>query len=58
MTGRELIKWILDHKAENKKIEIQYRDSGGDYPGTDEILYLIEEVGKDSDGWQYDRVVL
>ncbi len=58
MTGRDLIKWILDHKAEDKKIEIQYRDSGGDYPGTDERLYLDECVGKDSDGWQYDRIVL
>ena len=58
MTGRELIKWILDNKAEDKKIEIQYRDSGGDYPGTDEILYLEENKGTDSDGWQYERVVL
>lgn len=58
MTGRELIKWILDHKAEDKKIEIQYRDSGGDYHGTDEILYLEEDFGTDSNGWQYDRIVL
>ena len=58
MTGRELIKWILDHKAEDKKIEIQYRDGGGDYNGTDERLYLIEEFGTDSNGWQYDRIVL
>ena len=58
MTGRELIKWILDNKAEDAKIEVQYRDSGGDYPETDEVLYLIDETGKDKTGWCYRRIVL
>lgn len=33
MTGRELIKWIQDNHAEDKKVIVQYRDSGGTYYG-------------------------
>lgn len=58
MTGRELIVWILEHKCEDAKIEVQYRDGGGDYNGTDETIYLINETAYDKDGWSYRRVVL
>ncbi len=33
MTGRELIKWIQDNHAEDKKVIVQYRDAGGAYYG-------------------------
>lgn len=58
MTGRELILWILQNEAENTKFEVQYRDGGGDYSGTDERLYLIKEIGKDENGYCYSRVIL
>ena len=48
----------MAHKAEDKPIEVQYRDAGGDYSGTDKRLYLWEETGENENGWQYDRVVL
>lgn len=58
MNGRELIMWILEHEAESAQVEVQYRDGGGDYSGTDETLYLIDENAKDKDGWSYRRVIL
>lgn len=63
MTGRELMKWILDNNAEDLPFEVQYRDSGGDYHGTDERLYLIVEKSEKTVEdlpykWQYTRVVL
>lgn len=58
MAGRELMKWILDNEAEDAKIEVQYRDSGGDYEGTDATLYLMDETCQDKDGWTYRRIVL
>ena len=36
MTGRELIKWIKDNKAEDYEVRVQYRDNGGYYTGTDD----------------------
>lgn len=42
MTGQELIDWIKKHNAEDAVIEIQYRDDGGFYSGTeDEIVPAI-----------------
>lgn len=58
MTGRELIKWILDNKAENDQFEVQYRDTEGEYYDTDKTLYLIKENATDENGWQYMRVVM
>lgn len=58
MTGRELIEWILKNHVEDLPIEIQYRDGGGDYNGTDKILYLDIDKNTDENGWQYSRVVL
>lgn len=58
MTGKELIMWILVNGAEEHKFEVQYRDGGGDYSGTDEQLYLIKEIGKDENGYCYNRVIL
>ena len=52
------MKWILDNEAEDAKIEVQYRDSGGDYEGTDATLYLMDETCQDKDGWTYRRIVL
>lgn len=43
MTGEELIKWIQDNNVEGCEIRIQYRDSGGDYEGTDEPYLYINE---------------
>jgi len=57
MTGRELIMWILEHECEDAQIEVQYRDGGGDYNGTDETIYLIDETVNE-DGHSYRRVVL
>ena len=58
MTGRELMMWIIENSAFDARFEVQYRDSGGDYSGTDERLYLIDEIGKEKDGYCYRRVVL
>ena len=62
MTGRELVQWILANKAEDKPFEVQYRDDGGDYSGTDTDLYLIEDIGSWLDengrGWDYTRILL
>lgn len=38
MTIKKLYEWAIDNKVENYDVEIQYRDGGGDYYGTD-ILY-------------------
>lgn len=46
MTGKELIKWIEEHDAQEFTFEVQYRDGGGDYYGTDEYLYLAIENNK------------
>lgn len=35
MTVKELYEWAVAEKAENLEIEIQYRDGGGTYCGTD-----------------------
>lgn len=46
MTGKELILWIEEHNAQDLIFEVQYRDAGGDYYGTDEMLYLAIEENK------------
>lgn len=58
MTGRALIMWILENGAEDVQFEVQYRDYGGEYEGTDQDLYLQEDVGKTDSGWQYKRILL
>lgn len=59
MTGRELIKWILDNHAEDCVIEVQYRDEDRVYEGTDKNPWLITtSTGKDEYGWNYNRVIL
>jgi hypothetical protein len=40
MTIKELYEWATDAEFENYEIEIQYRDGGGYYSGTD---FLTEE---------------
>lgn len=35
MTVKELYEWAVENKAEDLEIEIQYRDGGGYYCGTD-----------------------
>lgn len=37
MTGRQLIEWIQHHKAYDKMVVVQYRDSGGNYRGGEEV---------------------
>lgn len=50
MTGQELIDWIKEHHAEEMKVVVQYRDSGGIYQGVDgdvepeKVLFLGEYV--------------
>jgi len=62
MTGRELIEYIQRHKLEDCVVEVQYRDDGGYYFGTDPepILYKIEAL--EDDRWAYtmpfDRLIL
>ena len=58
MMGCELIVWILENEAENMQFEVQYRDYGGDYEGTDKKLYLQEDIGTTDSGWQYERILL
>lgn len=58
MTGRELIVWIMENDAEDMQFEVQYRDYGGDYEGTDKKLYLQEDIGTTDSGWQYERILL
>ena len=41
MTITELYEWAMMNNCENLDIEIQYRDSGSDYSGTDKDLYLF-----------------
>lgn len=38
MTGQELIDWIKENRAEKMQVVVQYRDSGGMYPGWDEEI--------------------
>lgn len=48
MTGRELINYIEKWELEDCKIEVQYRDDGGCYYGTDkEIEPTIVEANAD-----------
>jgi hypothetical protein len=39
MTGQELIDWIKENRAEKMQVVVQYRDSGGMYPGWDEEIF-------------------
>lgn len=58
MTGRELIKWILDNEAETMKFEVQCRDDNFNCFGIDGHLLLKEDIGKDPFGWTYKRILL
>ena len=62
MTGGELIKYIQRHHLENHVIEIQYRDDGGFYYGTDyePLLYEIQafEDSNYRDAELFDRLIL
>lgn len=44
MTVKELYEWAIENKAEDLEIEIQYRDSGGFYCGTD--FNITPEIAK------------
>lgn len=37
MTIEELYNWAIDNNCKNYEIEIQYRDDGGCYAGTDSL---------------------
>lgn len=46
MTGEDLIKFIKAYGLEDCQVEVQYRDDGGCYHGTDpDIIPLIIEAG-------------
>lgn len=46
MTIKELYEWALQNQALEMDIEIQYRDGGGCYCGTDDcVVPEIEERG-------------
>ncbi len=49
MTGQELIDWIKEHHAEEKKVVVQYRDSGGIYPGFDEEIVPCVYISVDKE---------
>lgn len=58
MTITELYEWAMLNNCENLDIEIQYRDGGGDYSGTDDDLYLVVD-DKSSDYPKHtDKVVI
>jgi hypothetical protein len=42
LTIRDLYEIAKEKGWLDKKIEIQFRDGGGDYPGTDNLIYLEE----------------
>ena len=60
MTGRELIKWILDNEAEDLPIEVNYRDKFGGYCDgtTDQLCLEIIFCEKKSAETGYRKVVL
>ena len=62
MTGRELVKYIEKWGLEDYRIEVQYRDDGGCYYGTDDYVEpLIVEVNtptKYAGCVEYGRVIL
>lgn len=41
MTIKELYEWAVDNHAEDLDLEVQYRDGGGIYYGTDSELTPI-----------------
>lgn len=43
MTGRELIEYIKKWELEDCKVEVQCRDEGGYYYGTDDLEPVIIE---------------
>ena len=47
MTIRELYDWAKEHDVLDYKVEVKYRDDGGEYYGQDEELYLdINAINK------------
>ena len=48
MTVSELYKWAIKNGIEDYKIEVQFRDAGGDYIGTDGDLFLLVDSDKKS----------
>lgn len=42
LTIRDLYEIAKEKGWLDKKIEIQFRDGGGDYYGTDNLIYLVE----------------
>lgn len=50
MTIRELYEWAEEHDVADCKIEIQYRDGGGYYSGTD--ILRKEEIEIKNDGYR------
>lgn len=62
MTGRELIDYIYQWGLEDSVIEVQYRDDGGCYYGTDkEVEPTVVKAGtamKYAGCADYDRVIL
>lgn len=48
MTIAELYNWAVKNHAENLEIEVQYRDDGGWYYGTDD--YIEPEITKSEHG--------
>lgn len=61
MTGRELIEFIQYWKLEDCEVEVQYRDDGGCYFGTDAPMLQIAEAGisaKYDECKDYKRLIL
>ena len=55
MTGKELIKYIQTHHAEDMLICVQYRDGGGVYNGADDATPLMGRVTKRHEGDNYSE---
>ena len=63
MTGKELIDWIIEHKAENAIVKVVYRDDGGLYYGTDDDIhpFIVEKnvkISKYIPEKDYERLIL
>ena len=46
MTIKELYDWAVNNSCENYEVEIQYRDGGGYYNGTDDLRESEIEINR------------
>ena len=54
MTIKDLYEWAIKNNCENYEVEIQYRDSGGCYSGTEDLRESEIEIDRD----KYNGIVI